>query len=301
MKELILNTHNKLEHEPSHTGESDSSLTLRFVCLLALLFISAGVNAQQILPMSDTLSIDVDGKEIKLSCTYRGEYGSHYETWEPFVERGTCYLYRSIDYSLDNESVSCDTSSYYVLSHKSKAHLKDVDKVNYAYSRFKAGDEEYMTMRSGAKDYLTSTCPELEPNRLGNMPRKWYQLKKYGDNYYYSVDSNDVREFYNTMVLFYGMELWCEALTDFKRLSGGGWEYTLIDPGFKRTTKVSARPARHLKEAYIITESIDDSHPVMSLWTTDKGIKRFDIIQWESTYGKEIGLPYEEIDFESIK
>ena len=96
------------------------------------------------------------------------------------------------------------------------------------------------------------------------------------------------------------MEFWYEALTDFKRLPDGGWEYTLTDP-CKRITEVSVKPARHLKGAYIIAESTNGWQPRVSLWTIDKDIKRFDIIKWKSNDGKEIGLPYEEIDFESIR
>lgn len=250
----------------------------------------------------DTLSLSIQGKSIIFVCTGIHDNEIHYESMEPYVKNDTLFLKSYLDYWRDNadDEFKCDTSFYYVISHTGKDFDKSINAVNYRYSRVKAGDEEYLAMLLEARNNLISEFPDLKSNRLGNMPRKWYQLEKYGDSYYYSIDSYGIMEFYDNMVLFYGMELWYEALTDFKRLPDGGWEYTL-KPSRGSSTKVTVKPSSRLKGTYIMTKLSNGSHSSMSLWTSDKDIKRFDIIEWDSSFCEEYGLQYDKIDFESIK
>lgn len=304
MDEPILNSHNKAGREPAYVALFDASFISKLALLIALLFIAGRAGAQEISSLPDTLSITVDRKVINIPCTYTGERSKHYETLEPFVERDTCYLYRSIDYYLENGEMHCDPSSYYVLSHKSKGHKTDVDKLNYTYLGLKAGEEFEVEELLSSQAYVSSNYPDLEPNELGKMPRVWYPLKKYRGNYYFSFDDNRIVEFTDKVRVVYGMEIWCEAFTDFKELPDGGWEFTLKDPYYKRNTNVVVKPAKHLKGIYTVTETTDGAQPEVSLWTTDKYIKRFDAIDWESSLEgccNNPWLPYDEIDFDSIR
>ena len=50
-----------------------------------------------------------------------------------------------------------------------------------------------------------------------------------------------------------------------------------------------------------MTNIVEGELPKYSLWTNDKEVRNFDIIEWDDKENEPYGLPYEEIDFDSLR
>ena len=303
-QESVLNAHNKEEYPPMHTGGLNTSLMSFFFGVLTMYFCIIGGNAIAQHPKSfpDTIKMFVGEKNINLARTYQGDDMVIYETWENFTEHNTNYIYRALEYwwSDEQNEYRCDTSSYFIISHKQKNHIQNIERVSCQHFWPKTGDEFKDEYHSMCYYELKSQVPILKSHHLGDMPRRWYPLVKYNESYYFSVDQNYVYEFCDSLQIFYGQEMAYFDLNDFRRLDNGGWSnsHTISALGIVKETMV---PCKHFKGAYIMTTTIEGVLEERSLWTTDESIKYFDIIDWESTH-MNAGLgKYEEIDFDSIQ
>ena len=258
------------------------------------------VMAQHHQQFPDTVKMSVGKGTVSLARTYQEEDMVIYETWERFTENDTDYIYRAIEYSFFEDSQYCDTVSYYVLSHKLKNHMRNVERVSCLNFWPRTGDEDKEDYHREMYQELKSRVPILKSHHLGDMPRRWYPLMKYDNEYYFSVDQNCVYEFCDSLMLFYGLEVEYFDMNDFSRLDNGGWTNSYTYPSLG-VVKMTVVPCRHLKGAYIMTTTIDGVPDRQSLWTTEKGIGNYDIIDWKGNH-KEFGLNrYDEIDFDSIR
>lgn len=251
----------------------------------------------------DTIVISVEGENLCLARTHQYDDLVIYETWEHFTEHGKNYIYRALEYSLIEGRYQCDTSSYFILSHKRKDHLRDIERISCFnfWPAAVADDSAFIaSYRDGAYQDLKRTVPTLKSFQLGDMPRRWYPLSKYEDAYYFSIDQDYAQEFYDSLLIFYGQELSYSALDDFRPLKGGGWEYTYIIWDGKHI-KETIVPCKRLKGAYIITTEEPGQPPQKRLWAPEKSITNFDAIDHESTSHIPMGLDrYQEIDFSTF-
>ena len=278
---------------------------MKVISVFVVCFCMIGdIMAQRQQTFFDTIAMAVEGTTINLARTHQDEYMIVYETWEKFVEHDTLFIYRALEYSYREESneYMCDTASYFVLSHKQKNHLHNVERVSCQYYWPKTDDGGKLEYHSIAYNELKESVPILKTHQLGNMPRRWYPLMKYDNAFYFSVDENYVLEFNDSLLIFYGLEVFYTALTDFRKLDNGGWAYSYTLPNMK-CIKGTIVPCKHLKGAYInTTETEPGEPPQQSLYASDESIGNFDIIGWKSTDHMETGLDrYEKIDFDAIR
>ena len=300
-QEPILNAHNKEEHPPMHTGGQNTSLISFFFCMFIMCFcMSENTMAQHPQSFPDTITMPVGEKTIMFVRTYQGEDMIIYETWEHFTEHNTNYIYRALEYKWSDEQneYRCDTSSYFIISHKQENHFQNVERVSCQHFWPRTG--ESMEYHNVCYSELKEQVPILKSHHLGDMPRRWYPLVKYNNAYYFSVDQNCVYEFCDSLMIFYGNDLAYLDLNDLCRLDNGGWSnsYTYPSLGIVEMTMV---PCMHLNGVYIMTTTINGVSDKQSLWTTDDSIVNFDIIDVKSNH-KVAGLDkYEKIDFDLIK
>ena len=264
--------------------------------------VGGNVMAQRPKSFPDTVTMTIGEKNISLALTYRGEDMVIYETWERFTEHNTDYIYRVLEYwwSEEQKEYHCDTASYFIISHKQRNHLQNIERVSCQHYWPKTGNEFSVKYHSDCYAELKSQVPTLKSHHLGDMPRRWYPLMKYNGSYYFSVDRNCVYEFCDSLLIFYGQEIAYYDLNSFRQLDNGGWSISYTSP-IHGTVKETLVPCKHLKGAYIMTTTIEGDPEKRSLWASDQSIKYFDIIDWESTDHIETGLnKYEAINFDAI-
>lgn len=294
--------HNEQEYSAKQTDCKNIFLLQCIIVGIAVFFCMFGnVMAQGKQSFPDTITMFVGEKYINLTRTRIYEYGIVYETNEHFTKNDTNYIYTALEYwwSDEKNKYICDTSYYFILSHKLKNHIQNVEQISCQRYWPKSGESlEYHNM---CYLELKEQVPILNSYNLGDMPRRWYPLVKYDGRYYFSVDKNYVYEFCDSLIIFYGQEVAYNNLNDFCRLDNGGWSFSYMHPVYT-LTKVTIEPCKHLKGVYIMTSTAPGVQVKRTLLATDESIVNFDIIDWRSTSHKEVGLnAYEKIDFDSLK
>lgn len=274
------------------------------VLLPILCCIACGSFAQQ--PTTDfpvTIKKNFNGKDVVLPRAYWTHNTVVYETWEPFVENDTTFIYREYEYYLCDtcKEYRRDSSSYYILPHTLGNHRENVN--NISSRRWYVtpnGKFEPSLVDEAYYDQYKQTESKSKTQPLGDIPRIWYPMLKYNGQYYFGIDNPYVYEFFDNMIVFYGQEPYFLVLTDFKKLEGGGWSFKTEEwNGEVYEEKII--PCKNLPGAYIRIVTSSNQNPIYSLFTTDLAINNFDLIDWESTSHIPYYLDkYDEIDFKFL-
>ena len=187
-----------------------------------------------------------------------------------------------------------ETTSFYVLPRTDSNYDKSLE--FFSPQKRRANDRHLDEELTDFKKRV----PNIKKQQLGDMPRTWYYLIKHGDAYYVSNSDPIVLEFTDTLIMSYDIENLPWPLYEFKQLDGGGWSYKTIDY-YGKERRETIIPCSKLKGAYLMTNIVEGELPKYSLWTNDKEVRNFDIIEWDDKENEPYGLPYEEIDFDSLR
>ena len=279
---------------------------LQLVVLLSLSCVSA--KAQISDPLCDSLhkhpgtfstdsssySVRIGDRTIAFPLQFTASWGCNYGAETTFVENGTTYLYReysfnsNLDTNLDTPCIC--TSSYYIIPHKHADHPEHLQEMFYRWE----DSSEYFTE---AVNQIYESGITLVHNDLGDMPRYWYPVMKYNGKYYLSVDSPYMTELRDSIEVFHGMELNISPIRNVSK-NGRSYHYEVFKLFDNKWYRVTLSPYPKNKRLWVRTEESPDGKITKELMTTEKQVRHFDLIEWESGEGREIGLRnYDKIDF----
>lgn len=264
----------------------------RIFALLVYLICCVNVMAQKNDVFPDTMRLKVDnGKVVKLPLTYSDENSKFYCTNEKFVEHDTTFLYREYSYVRDDSTKPFNTYviSECVIPRSHSGYRETLDNI----SPWRGDDE----VPSKILDDFIKQSPNIKKQQLGDFPRVWYFLLKKDGAYYYSIDEPTIIEFTDSLLVYYNEEIGPRLFWEFKEIDGGGWTYKTMD--FK-DKQVSIVPCSKLKGAYIMTSIVEGEQPEYTLWTNDREIHNFDLID---VCSQDVPREpdYEEIDYNSLR
>lgn len=269
--------------------------------LLLLAFVALAAQAQE---LTDTLRTTIEGKNMSFPKLYEDSDVVTYASYEPFEEKQKRYIYREYVFwrNKEHDCFTCDTSSYFILSRKNPNHMKNVEEMG---SRKWFLKDKVMPSATLLEELLGQKIKEdfiIDPGfPTKNLPQLWYPLVKYNDTYYYSEDECFIYEFFGNLLIEYGLEVCYHTIQDFQKQKGGGWSFKVNKYSeWEDDCKVTIIPCQKLKGAYIVERTNPDDTSTKSLWTNNKDIGNFDLIQWEGKHESDGFEHYETIDYDSL-
>ncbi len=215
---------------------------------------------------------------------------------ENFKENDTTFIYRSYAYFRDDPKSDFKTSTeyYYFIPHNHPKFLENVESI---------GSKKIYSSKSQFNETiaeLKKRVPVLSKQDLGDIPRIWYPLVKYKGSYYFSEDASWTREITDSVYIAYDQELLIYPIFNFKKIDGGGWSFDTVNYDYDKEKHISIVPCKNLKGTYIVTKTVKGEDPIISLKTTDRDIKNFDLIRFYSDDHLPEELDYEKIDYEAL-
>lgn len=239
---------------------------------------------------SSTYSVQIGNRTMEFPLAFKASWGRVYNAETTFVENGTTYLYREYSFNYTEQPGFC-TSSYYIIPHKHTDHPDHLQKMFYRWE----DSSEYFTE---AVNQIYESGITLVHNDLGDMPRYWYPVMKYNGKYYLSVDSPYMTELRDSVEVFHGMELSVSPIRNVSK-RGNSYHYELcILYDNKKWYRVTLSPYPKSKRLWVRTEESPDGKITKELMTTEKQVRHFDLIEWESSDHIEVGLEkYDKIEF----
>ena len=243
---------------------------------------------------SSTYRVRIGNRTIAFPLQFTASWGCNYGAETTFVENGTTYLYReysfnsNLDTNLDTPCIC--TSSYYIIPHKHADHPEHLQEMFYRW-------EDSSSYFTEMVKYIHESGITLVHNDLGDMPRYWYPVMKYNGKYYLSVDSPYMTELRDSVEVFHGMELNISPIRNVSK-TGRSYHYEVFKLFDNKWYRVTLSPYPKSKRLWVRTEESPDGKITKELMTTEKQVRHFDLIEWESGEGREIGLRnYDKIDF----
>lgn len=243
---------------------------------------------------SSSYSVRIGDRTIAFPLQFTASWGCNYGAETTFVENGTTYLYReysfysNLDTNLDTPCIC--TSSYYIIPHKHTDHPDHLQKMFYRWE----DSSEYFTE---AVNQIYESGITLVHNDLGDMPRYWYPVMKYNGKYYLSVDDPYMIELRDSVEVFHGMELNISPIRNVSK-TGQNYHYEALNPYENKWFRITLSPYPKNKLLWVRTEEGPDETITRELMTTQKGIRHFDLIEWESGDHIPGGLEkYDKIEF----
>ena len=244
---------------------------------------------------SSNYSVRIGDRTIAFPLQFTASWGCNYGAETTFVENGTTYLYReysfnsNLDTNLDTPCIC--TSSYYIIPHKHADHPEHLQEMFYRW-------EDSSSYFTEMVKYIHESGITLVHNDLGDMPRYWYPVMKYNGKYYLSVDSPYMTELRDSVEVFHGMELSVSPIRNVSK-RGNSYHYELcILYDNKKWYRVTLSPYPKSKRLWVRTEESPDGKITKELMTTEKQVRHFDLIEWESGEHIPGGLEhYDKIDF----
>jgi TonB family protein len=275
--------------------------------ILAFLAVVACGGAQTDSPFRcDTTGISifnalVDGKLLPVPLIYCSEDKRDltYEISQPFVENDTQYIRRTYQFYKCDTCSTYDTciSSFFWCTHC----LEQILGKYYAREPDFSGTEWY-TLGAAYRFYRES-FPDLTltQNNLGNMPRKWFWVKKYQGKYVVTSDYPYHKYFTDSLIVHSGMEDWFSPLYHVKELSVGMYYYE--DDNYYHNIMGMAKsrnwllPSVLVKGLYVMTSLLSDGTLEQLLVTPMENLQYFDCIN--SNLCELDYLDYDDVDFEA--
>lgn len=229
-----------------------------------------------------TFNALVDGKLMPATLIYCSE-DKHYLTYElrqPFMENDTQYIWRSYHFYKCDTCSTYDTciSSFFWCSHcldqiLGKYYAREPD---FSGTEWYTLGAEYRSYRENFPD-LT-----LTQNKLGNMPRNWFWVKKFQGKYTVTSDYPYNKFFTDSLVVYYGMEAWFDPLRKVKELGAGTYYYE--DDYYDHEISGLAKsqnwllPSILAKGLYVETTLLADGTLTQKLVTPEENLQYFDCI-----------------------
>ncbi len=237
---------------------------------------------------SSTYSVQIGNRTMGFPLAFKASWGRVYNAETTFVENGTTYLYREYSFNYTEQP---GFSSYYIIPHKHAYHPDHLQKMFYRWE----DSSEYFTE---AVNQIYESGITLVHNDLGDMPRYWYPVMKYNGKYYLSVDSPYMTELRDSVEVFHGMELSVSPIRNVSK-RGNSYHYELcILYDNKKWYRVTLSPYPNNKMLWVCTVESPDGKIEKELMTTEKQVRHFDLIEWESGEHIPGGLEkYDKIEF----
>ena len=256
--------------------------------IFAFLAVVACGGAQTVSPFHcDTTGISifnaiVDGKPMPATLVYCSE-DKHYLTYEllqPFMENDTLYIERSYQFNKCDTCSKFDTciSSFYWCTNC----LEQILGKYYANEPDFSGTEWY-TLGAEYRSYREN-FPDLTltQNKLGNMPRNWFWVKKFQGKYTVTSDYPYNKFFTDSLVVYYGMEAWFDPLRKVKELGAGTYYYEDDYYDYEISGLAKSQnwllPSILAKGLYVETTLLADGTLTQKLVTPEENLQYFDCI-----------------------
>ncbi len=147
--------------------------------------------------------------------------------------------------------------------------------------------------------YIHEEGVTLVHNDLKDMPRYWYPVMKYNGKYYLSVDSPYMTELRDSVEVFNGMELNISPIRNVSK-TGQNYHYEALNPYENKWlwVRITLSPYPKSKRLWVCTVESPDGKITKELMTTEKQVRHFDLIEWESGDHIPGGLEkYDKIEF----
>ena len=238
---------------------------------------------------SSSYSVRIGDRTKAFPLQFTASWGCNYGAETTFVENGITYLYREYCFHQGTEPMIC-TSSYYIVPHKHADHPDRLQKLFYHWEDSSTEVTEYSNV-------LLERGITLVHNDLGDLPRYWYPVCKYKGKYYLSMDFRCMTELRDSIELFQGMEPEVSPIRNVSK-NGRRYHYEVFKLFDNKWYRVTLSPYPKNKRLWVRTEKSPDGKITKELMTTEKQVRHFDLIEWESGEGREIGLRnYDKIDF----
>ncbi len=237
--------------------------------------------------------VQVDGKEITFPLWWKDEYGLYYYLEETFTEHDTLFFYR------DYEIYYCDTcpgglqewvSNYFLVPSTSPNFIDNV-KRNF---EFWSPDEDKEYFDQAFKEMLEA-CSDTVISRqnLGNIPRIWYPLVKFNEEYYLSADYPYPFEFTDSLLVYHGMELYFFPIRNFKKISRKEYRYEYYNYGGS-WIKVTLHRSKKIKNLWLQITENENACPSIEFVTPNECAGSFNFINYHSNshIGTGLTLPH---------
>ena len=236
---------------------------------------------------SSTYSVRIGNRTMEFPLAFKTSWGRVYNAETTFVENGTTYLYREYSFNYTEQP---GFSSYYIIPHKHTDHPDHLQKMFYRWE--------------DSSDYSTEMVNQiyewditLVHNDLGDMPRYWYPVKKYNGKYYLSVDNPYMTELRDSVEVYHGMELYISPIRNVSK-NGQDYHYEVLNQRENKWFCITLSPYPKNKLLWVCTAESPDGTITRELMTTQKEIRHFDLIEWESSDHIADGLEkYDKIEF----
>ena len=236
---------------------------------------------------SSTYSVRIGNRTMEFPLAFKASWGRVYNAETTFVENGTTYLYREYSFNYTEQP---GFSSYYIIPHKHTDHPDHLQKMFYRWE--------------DSSDYSTEMVNQiyewditLVHNDLGDMPRYWYPVKKYNGKYYLSVDNPYMTELRDSVEVYHGMELYISPIRNVSK-NGQDYHYEVLNQRENKWFRITLSPYPKNKLLWVCTAESPDGTITRELMTTQKEIRHFDLIEWESSDHIADGLEkYDKIEF----
>lgn len=277
---------------------------IRFVLLLILPCFSAKAQTERH-PLCDSLykhsgtfsadssvySMRIGDRTIDFPLSFKTWWGRAYSAETTFVENGTIYIFREYSFNINLETPCICTSFYYIIPHKHADHPSHLQKMFYRW-------EDSTSYFTESVNYIYEAGVTLAHNNLRDMPRHWYPIKKYDGKYYLSVDYPYMTELCDSVEVFHGMELSVLPIRNVSK-QGNNYHYELCNLyDNNKWYRVTLSPYQNNKMLWVRTVENPDGKIKKELMTTEKHVRHFDLIEWESSDHIPNGLEhYDKIDF----
>ena len=238
---------------------------------------------------SSTYSVRIGNRTMEFPLAFKASWGRVYNAETTFVENGTTYLYREYSFNYTEQP---GFSSYYIIPHKHAYHPDHLQKMFY---RWEDSSEYFIEI----VNQIYESGITLVHNDLGDMPRYWYPVKKYNGKYYLSVDNPYMTELRDSVEVYNGMELNISPIRNVSK-TGQNYHYEALSWHKNKWlwVRTTLSPYKKNKRLWVRTEEGPDGTITRELMTTQKEIRHFDLIEWESSDHIENGLEkYDKIDF----
>ena len=250
-----------------------------------------------------TFNALVNGKLVPAALAYCSGDKNFlaYRLRQPFIENDTQYICREYHLWKCDACSTYDTCtiSYYIIPRQNKDHIASVLKTFYA----RDPDFNRDTFLFDEYRYWRDSYPTFSPSQrdLGNMPRLWFNVKKYQGQYVLTTDYNYGVAFTDSMIVSYRMEHSFHHYGEVKNLDSG--VYYFEDYGYYHNGRLVKHqtwlhPSILVKGLYVWSTLFPTGALYQTLVTPQENLHYFNLIGAKLC---EVGdyLDYDTVDYEA--
>ena len=222
----------------------------------------SGVQTDNAVAQTDDIP-DISSESVpekSLDTLWSGDR-SYWEIKQQYEENGRTVLYRSCTFGdMEDDDIEESILSYYLLSRGTAAYNNCL-----------------RTMQTGS----AADCPEMLeesddmiPVRLGDMPRRWYTVRKYhGKPYLFRECVFSGKYLSDVAFVETGCDCWSYTLKGVEKTADGSFKFLFVD----KDTVVTAKMELVDKDNGLFRYSGNGG----GLFTTDSHVRNYDIIMME--------------------